>query len=397
MRQVSAARICALNAGIQLVWGAVLGLSLQSRTISLAPAAAAVEDYAKIFALGAFVATIVQIAAGLLSDRLRRTGGNRSIFYTAGVALAIPALLWFYLAPNLIQLGAAFVALEFGMNVVCGPYQAVIPDYVPIARRGFAASWMSAYQSLGGALGLIIAGLVHDLRLVALAIAVPLAGTYGATVSYLRNTPALPAEAPLIPTARKIDLGGPLGALLLSRGLINVGFFTLLGFLLFFVRDSLHVMGDATITQTGYLFLIFTACAIPGAILAARPTDRFDKRRAVTVSMAVVAFALFGLYLSQTVPVACFWAALAGLGWGAFVTADWALASAVLPPGEMATTMGIWNVATTLPQVIAPLATAPLVAHLNALQPGSGPRAALLLALAEFILGAAAIWRLPRA
>jgi MFS family permease len=397
-RVVSAARICALNGGIQIVWSAILGLSLQSRAIALAKGVDPVTAYAWIFALGALVATVVQIAAGTLSDRMRRTRGNRLPFYTTGIALAIPAIVWFYLAPSLVQLGLAFLAVEFAMNIVCGPYQAVIPDYVAAARRGLASSWMSAYQSLGGALGLIVAGVLHDLRFVALAIVAPLAGSFAVTAGYLRGIPSQAAvEIDPGPAATRVELRGPLGALLLSRGLINVGFYTLLGFLLFFVRDSLHVGGDATITQTGYVFLIFTVCAIPGAVLAARPTDRYDKRIAVSVAMAVVAGALAGLYFSPNVPIACVAAGFAGVGWGAFVTADWALAAAVLPPGEMATTMGIWNVATTIPQVIAPLATAPLVTRLNAVQPGLGPRAALALAFLEFVAGAAAVWRLPRA
>ena len=90
-------------------------------------------------------------------------------------------------------------------------------------------------------------------------------------------------------------------------------------------------------------------------------------------------------------------AVCAGAAWGAFVTADWALAAAVLPAGAMATAMGIWNVATTLPQVVAPLATAPLVLRFNEIAPGLGPRAAIVLALCEFVAGGALIWRLPRA
>jgi MFS family permease len=396
-RAVSAARICALNGGIQIVWSAILGLSLQSRTIALAGHDDAVTAYARIFALGALVATVVQIVAGRFSDRVRRTRGNRLPFYTAGVALAIPAVIWFYLAPNVTQLLVSFLAVEFAMNIVCGPYQAVIPDYVAPNRRGIASSWMSGYQSIGGALGLIVAGVLHDLRLVAAAIVVPLAGSFAATAGYLRGVPLQTADVPVVGTSTRVDLGGPLGALLLSRGLINVGFYTLLGFLLFFVRDSLHVGGDATITQTGYIFLIFTVCAIPGAVLAAKPTDRYDKRIAVSIAMAVVALSLAGMYFSPNVPLACVAAAFAGVGWGAFVTADWALAAAVLPPGEMATTMGIWNVATTIPQVIAPLATAPLVVRLNALHPGAGPRGAIALAFVEFVAGAIAVWRLPRA
>jgi MFS family permease len=184
---------------------------------------------------------------------------------------------------------------------------------------------------------------------------------------------------------------------LLSRGLINVGFFTLLDFLLFFVAQSLHALVSQLTFFTGTLFLTFTLAAVPGAIVSARPTDRYDKRLAVTVSVATIAVALALLASAGSFGVAYAAAGLAGLGWGAFVTADWALASALLPQAEMAKAMGIWNIATALPQVVAPIVAAPLVARLNAAHYGAGPRGAIVLALLEFVAGGAAIWRLPRA
>lgn len=394
-RAVSAARLCALNGGIQVVWGAILGVSLQARSIDLTARGGAIAAYAEIAAAGALVATVVQIVAGAISDRERRRSGHRQRFYAAGVALAIPSLFWFYFAPNFGQLVAAFLALEFSMNVVGGPYQAVIPDFVARDRRGFASSWMAAYQSLGNAYGLLVAGLLHDLRFAAVALAVPFAASFVVTATHVRDLGPVDAELAMKPAP--LRLRGPLEALLISRGLINVGFFTLLGFLLFFVRDSLGVSGADVRMQTAFLFLTFTLCAIPGAAAAAVPTDRYDKRLAVTVSIATVVVALALLGSAHTLLPAYAAAALAGAGWGAFVTADWALAAAVLPAGEMATAMGIWNVATALPQVIAPLVTAPLVTRLSAVHAGSGPRAAILLALAEFAVGGAAIWRLPRA
>jgi MFS family permease len=384
------ARLCALNAGIQLVWGAILAVSLQARSIELAPGAG-VQTYASLASLGALLATVVQLLAGRLSDRRRRRVGDRRAFYTAGVALALPALGWFYLTPNLPGLTASFCALQIALNVALGPYQAAIPDYVVRDRRGLASSWMSAYQSIGNAAGLIVAGFVHDLRLVALALGAPLLATYRVTVAHVRSLAAQPAEG-----GARLALRGPLGALLLSRGLTNVGFYTLLGFLLFYVRDSLGVAGTAVQTQTALLFLTFTLSAVGGATLAAKPTDRYDKRLVVTAANValVAALALFaaapGLGLAYAASL------LAGAAWGAFVTADWALASAVLPAGAMATAMGIWNVATTLPQVVAPALTAPLVLRFDALRPGLGPRAAIVVALGEFTLGAAFIWRLPR-
>lgn len=186
-----------------------------------------------------------------------------------------------------------------------------------------------------------------------------------------------------------------MGALLLSRGLVNMGFFTLVGFLLFYVRDALGVHGSATEVETALLFLTFTLTAVAGATLAARPADRYDKRRVVSVAIAIIALALAALASAQSLEVAYAAAALAGCAWGAFVTTDWALATALLPQGSMATAMGVWNIATALPQVIAPLLAAPLVMRLDRLHMGLGPRAAIVLALAEFIAGGAAIWRLP--
>ncbi|MGP6191870.1 MAG: MFS transporter [Vulcanimicrobiaceae bacterium] len=375
---------------MQLVWGAILAVSLQARSIELAPHDG-VRTYATLASIGALLATLVQLAAGRLSDARRRRTGDRRAFYTLGILGGLPALVWFYLAPNLAQLTAAFFALEIALNVALGPYQAAIPDYVAPRRRGLASSWMAAYQSVGNAAGLLVAGFLHDLRVVALALGAPLFVSYRVTLAHVRRLAAQPAES-----RRTLRLRGPLGVLLLSRGLTNVGFYTLLGFLLFYVRDSLRVTGTAVQTQTALLFLTFTLTAIGGAVLAARPTDRLDKRIVASAANALLIAALAVFALAPNLGVAYGAALLAGIAWGAFVTADWALASAVLPPGSMATAMGIWNVATTVPQVVAPILSAPLLVHFDAVAAGLGPRVAFGVALVEFALGAASIWLLPR-
>jgi MFS family permease len=377
-----------LNAGIQLVWGAVLTVGLQARSVELG-GGSGVGAYALISSIGAALAAVVQIVAGHLSDR--RPGGDRRAFYTAGIGLAIPVLFWFYLAPDFKGLLAAFLLLQLAMNVAGGPYQAIIPDYVALERRGAASSWMAIYQSLGNALGLIIAISLRDLRLVALALAAPLLITYRVTVAHVARLPRLARE-----TSAPLTVRGPLGWLLLSRGCTNLGFYTLLGFLLFYVRSSLRVGGAATVTATGLLFLTFTLAAVAGAALAAKPADRYDKRLVMTYANATIGLALALLAAAPGLGAAFPAAFVAGAAWGAFVTADWALASAVLPGGAMATAMGVWNVATTVPQIVAPVLTAPLVLRFDRLQAGLGPRAAIVLSLLEYGLGAVLVWRLPR-
>lgn len=393
-REVSAARLCALGGGIQLVWGAILAISLQARSIELAGHDDAIHLYATIASVGAGVATVVQLVAGRLADARARTNGDRRAFYGIGVALALPALLWFYGAPSFLQLIFAFVALQIALNIATGPYQAIIPDFVPADRRGRASSWMSAYQSFGNAAGLLLAGFVHDLRAISISLATALAVSFTTTIAHVANRPMLALDDR--DSNEPLRVRGPLGALLISRGLINVGFFTLLGFLLFFARDALGVAASALQTQTALLFLTFTLAAIGGAVASARPADRYDKRLVVTVAIAIIVLALAWLASARSANVAYGAAALAGIAWGAFVTADWALATAVLPRAKMATAMGIWNVATTVPQIVAPLIAAPVVARFGAINAGTGARAAIVLALLEFAAGAAFVWRLPR-
>jgi MFS family permease len=310
----------------------------------------------------------------------------------AALVITIPALFWFYLAPDWSQFIAALVLLQLGMNIAIASFQAAVPDFVSLERRGVASSWLGAYQSLGSAFGLLVAGFVYDLRLAAAALAIPFVAAWAVTFAHIRTRAYLDVIAPA-----RISFRRALVILLFSRGFVNLGFFTLVGFLAFFVRESLGVSGAATQSQTALLFLTFTISAIPGAIAAAHPTDRSDKRLIVTVACCAIALALAMLAGAHLLVAAYAAAAFAGIGWGAFITADYALAAAILPPASMATGMGVWNIATTIPQVIAPLVASPIILSYDRVAPGFGPRVAILVALAEFLIGAAMIWRLPRA
>ena len=371
----------------------MLGVSLQARTLALVPHPDAISRYSVLAASGALVATIVQLVAGRSSDVARARRGDRSRFYLVGIGLAVPSLIGFFFTPSFVTFAIAFVALQCTINIASGPYQAIIPDYVWAPRRGAASAWMSAYQSFGNAVGLLVAGLVNDLRVVAAALVVPLVTTM---TIVLRETKTLACVERNDNDAMTGVRSRALPPLLFSRGLVNVGFFALLDYLLFFVRESLHVAQKDVQMTTAFVFLTFTLSAIVGAILAAKPADRSDKRLVVSITVGTIVIALVVLATATTLPLAYASAGVAGVAWGGFVTADWALATAVLPPESMATAMGVWNIATTLPQVVAPLVVGPLVVHADAVAAGSGPRIAIVAACVAFALGGAAVWRVPR-
>jgi MFS family permease len=371
--------------GIQVVWGALLGVSLQARASELS-GARAVAAYGALAAGGAAVAAITQITVGILADRRRAHGSRRIEFYVIGVVLACPALAWFYFARNFESLFASLMVLQFAMNVAIGPYQAVIPDFVPDAELGVASSWMAALQSLGNACGALVAALAGNARTTAAAIASALAISCAITIAHVRRLPLLPARLePLRISRAFVDL-------FISRALIFLGFYTLLGYLFFYVRGSLA--GDTKLL-TGAIILAVTASGAIGAVVAARPADRYDRRAIAAAGAGAFVLAIVFFLLSHTLAAILASALIAGAAWGVFLSGDWALGCHFLPRFALATAMGLWNLALLVPQILAPLIANTVLVRLHALQSADAARIAFVVAAIEVLTGIAWIWRLP--
>jgi MFS family permease len=373
--------------GIQVVWGALLGVSLQARASEL-EGAHAVVAYGVLASAGAAVAAVTQIIVGVVADRRHAHGSRRIEFYLAGALLACPALACFYLAHTFTALFIALVVLQLAMNVAIGPYQAVIPDFVPEAQVGVASSWMAALQSLGNACGAVVAALSENARTTIALIAGVLVASCAITVAHVRRLQPAPARSEAMRVSRAfVDL-------FISRALVFLGFYTLLGYLFFYVRGSL---GGNTKLLTGAVILTVTASGALGALAAARPADRYDRRVVAACGAAAFVIAI-GLFLLAHMLAAIIASALvAGAAWGVFLTGDWALGCRFLPRFALATAMGVWNLALLLPQILAPLLANAVLARMHALQNEHAARIAFIVAAFEVLAGIAWIWRLPAA
>ncbi|MDQ2865350.1 MAG: MFS transporter [Candidatus Eremiobacteraeota bacterium] len=376
--------------GIQLVWGAVLGISLQARCAALS-GNSALATFGEISTLGAFAAAVVQLAVGPWSDALRRQGNNRSSFYIAGAVAGAVAVVAFYVAPGIPALTASFVALQVALNVAIGPYQAILPDTIGKAALGKASAWMAAMQSGGNAGGAILATLLGNHLPLGATIAVALLATCTLTVAHLRSV-----SLQTMPDRKKLVVSRTLVDLFISRALMYVGFYTLLGYFFFYVRGALpaHAPIDAT-TASGIGILLFTLAGAAGAVVAGKPSDRIDERIIVTAGGTVIALAVIGLVVNSAWIFTFAAISVAGIGWGIFLCADWAFACRLLPPSALATTMGIWNVAVVGPQMLAPLFTTIVLSSTHVLDSPAGPHVAFGLAAFEMLLSVAWIWRLP--
>jgi Na+/melibiose symporter-like transporter len=375
--------------GLQTVWGALLGISLQARSTQLSGADALVA-YGHLAAIGATVAAVTQIVVGFWSDARRRRGSRRVEFYIAGTIGGAVAIAAFYGAQTFAMLTLAYVGIQLTLNLATGPYQAILPDFIEKKRLGVASSWLAALQSIGNAIGAIVASQIGSARVVAGVIDALLLGTCAATVAHVRSLQIRqePPRAPIHLTRAFVDL-------FISRALVYVGFFTMVGYLFFYVGGVLG-FGVREATQfTGYLILTFTAVGAAGAAIAAKPSDRFDKRYVAMVGGGVTIVALVTFIATHAMAGTLVATVVAGVGWGIFLVADWALACRIMPAGSAASTMGIWNLALVLPQIAAPAFTTWFLMRFPGLISAQAPREAFGLAVCETLVGIAWLLRLP--
>jgi len=371
--------------GIQMVWGALLGISLQARASELAPHHT-FAGYALLASTGAAVAAVSQIAAGIISDRRRARGSRRVEFYVVGAVAGAAAVIWFYLAPSYGQLIAALATLQLGLNVAIGPYQAAIPDFIEPKALGGASAWMAALQSLGNVAGALEGGLIKNAASAGTAIAATLLVTCAVTSAHVRKL------EPVVNTPKPLRVTRAFADLFISRALVYLGFYTLLGYLFFYVKRMMQ--GDVQM-HTGMLLILFLVAAAIGAAVAGRPVNRFDRRDVATIggSAFIVALVLFLVANAAGEVVAA--ALVAGLAWGIFLTADWSLGCTLLPRGALATAMGIWNLALLIPQIAAPQLVTAVLGALQALHSADAPRIAFVMACVEVAAGVAWLRRLP--
>jgi MFS family permease len=159
----------------------------------------------------------------------------------------------------------------------------------------------------------------------------------------------------------------------------------------YFLSDRLHQpMSDIP----RLMFInggIGAAITIAVSPLSGWLSDRMGRRKPFVIIAAVIGgIGLVTIGMAQTVLQFLIGSAIAGVGMSVYYAVDLALVAAVLPdPDNSAKDMGIFQIANTLPQSLAPL-IAPAFLAIGAMQGGNYP-AVFIAASAFALLGAGAI------
>jgi len=127
--------------------------------------------------------------------------------------------------------------------------------------------------------------------------------------------------------------------------------------------------------------IFFILGGFVGNLASAPLAERFGKKFVINAGMYVAGVMVVPLILTSNVWVAVGSGLVLGCGWGAFIASDWAFACTLMPKQQAGTYMGIWDVTTLLPQILAPVIAGPVRDAIY------GAKAALLVELHGTELG----------
>ncbi|MGO4105800.1 MFS transporter [Leifsonia sp. YAF41] len=325
-----------------------------------------------ISGIAGLCAIIAYPLTGALSDRTTSRFGRRRPWIAGGSVLFAAALLLLGVQQSLVGIGVFWALALTGFCVLTAALTATISDQVPVNQRGYVSGWLSAPQAVGIILGLLLVTMLFTGTFAGYAVVAILLLLLVVPFLFLPDAVLTPEQRE--PMTRRAIIESlwisprehpDFGWTLLSRVLVNfgnaLGTTLLLYFLMFGLNDK-NAEDDLIL-----LTLIYMVFVIIASIFLGQLSDKLGRRKVfVFVASALQGVAALMLAFIPDLTAAMVAAGLLGLGYGCFLSVDQALATQVLPdPASRGKDLGIMNIATAVPQAVAPLLGAAAVAALG--------------------------------
>jgi len=363
--------------GLFVLQGGATGVLLGRQVSNQYSDADSVGALGAVLALAALAGLVSQPLWGALSDRSPGQWlGRRNAYVLGGAAGAVPFVLATGITTNVAVVAVLFAVATLATSAVAVALATTLPERVPVARRGTMSGLSGVAQILGVLTGLVLGG-AGSIRFGYVAVLVVFLVTSLSFV-LLAHDPSRSACEELQATAparangkqRRLppwDAARDFYMAAAGRFLILFGAQSVLGFLLFVLRDYIEV-GDGSIEDAAKALIPISAINGVSTFLSAAVggylADRFARLKVFVVISSLLflpaAAALFFLPTMTGVYVA---AAIVGLAFGTYLSVDQALVALVLPNKDKAGgDLGLINIANSLPSILGPAVAGGLVA-----------------------------------
>ncbi len=340
---------------------------------------------------GTLAAFIVNPLTGSLSDYVKSKLGRRRPFMIFGTIVNVLVLVAFAFlgqtfvttplsVPSIGAMALLFLLLQISNNFANAPWSAIIADKVPATQRGSASGWFGIMTLLGTIAGFLFAGALvtygnqpidatfranfaHQIFIFYLALASVQAILVLVTVLTVHEEPSLnPPAFTWNDFLRRFRLEvrryPDFTWVLLTRVLVMSGIWAVNNFLLYYFSDILKVSNASNAVSTQF-FPIVLGTSVITTFLGGVLSDRYGRKIMVYISGAMMTITCILFIVTSNLgagvayPAALIAGAFFGLGYGAYTSVDWALATDVLPTADQyGKDMGIWSAAGIIPQVI---------------------------------------------
>src|SRR3954449_6047114 len=354
---------------VALLGPAIIGIGVKVQQI--VPDAEKTSALGTVAGFGALFAVIGNVLFGRFSDRTTSRLGRRRPWIVGGTVVMTLAFLVMALGQTVPVVTAGWCLAQLGANATLAPFIATISDQVPKFQRGSVSALLGIAQNVGILGGTYLAQLFKD-QLVVLFV-VPSIFAIGAMLLFafvlpdqrLRTRPPRMDLREWVTTFWVNPLKYPDFAFAWwSRFLITLATFMFTTFRLFFLQDRLGLSEDKAPAAVTIGVLVYTVALVASGWVAGKISDRTGRRKFL-VAGSTLLFGVGIVALAHVTTVTQFYMveAVMGVAFGIYVGVDLALVVDVLPnPDDAGKDLGVFNMANALPQTVAPVLGAALLA-----------------------------------
>ncbi|MEN0128736.1 MAG: MFS transporter [Brevundimonas sp.] len=347
--------------------------------------------------VGAAVSMVLNPVWGAFSDRTTLRWGRRVPWVAGGAAGGAVAMVVLANAHSVWLMVAGWALAQAGLNAMLAAITATVPDQVPGRDRGTVGGAVAIAQTIGVVVGSGIAAATGSIAAGYLTVAAVLIVTTAPYALGSRDV-ALPADLrpPFawgafwrsfwVSPRQHPDFGWAW----FTRFLMNLGNAFLILYLLYYLKDDVGLSDKAAEDSVFTLTAVYGLFTLLTAMLAGWWSDRAGRRKVFVIwSGLITAVSLMLFALVPTLTAAYVAAVIQGIGFGAYTAVDFALITQVLPGAQdRGKDLGVINIANSLPQVLAPVLAAGVLAV------GLGYVGLYVLAAAVSVLGSVLVVRI---
>jgi MFS family permease len=354
---------------IALLGPAIIGIGVKVQQI--VPDDQKTSALGTVAGFGALFAVIGNVLFGRFSDRTTSRLGRRRPWIVGGTIVMTIAFTIMALGQNVAIVTAGWCLAQLGANATLAPFIATISDQVPKFQRGSVSALLGIAQNVGILGGTYVAQIFQH-HMVILFVG-PAILSIGAMLlfAFILKDQRLPVRPPRMTVGEWITTfwlnprkHPDFAFAWWSRFLITLATFMFTTFRLFFLQDKLGLSKDDAPAAVTIGVLVYTVALVASGWIAGKISDRTGRRKFL-VAGSTLLFGIGIVSLAHVHSVSQFYMVegLMGVAYGIYVGVDLALVVDVLPnPDDSGKDLGVFNMANALPQTVAPVVGAALLA-----------------------------------